>query len=998
MTIWTSSSARGVAHVHQEHEAVELRLGQRVGALLLDGVLGGEDQERQVQRVGLAAGGDPVLLHRLEQRRLRLGRRAVHLVGEDDVGEQRPPDEAELAVPGGPVLLEDVGAGDVRGHQVRGELDAVEGEVQHLGRANDEDGGRAVLLVGPPWTDHAIWGALLAAVEPSHPDGAHFDLRGGADPAAVTAVARHYTADLDDDGSGDVAALATQIAAAVDRVIALTGRPRVVLVAHSTPGLAARVAAANRPDAVRAIATLGTPHAGAAPLPLTDPALAEAVRAARSLGGPTAPLQTVLDRLDAALDGLPGAFVAGAFAPLPDGTADAVPGLALGSAVGGDLVDALAQSLAARIAAVASSARPAPTHLGIGARIGLPLGTAAAGEPAVAAAVRIDAGRIRLVAGAAEPSRPPRAATLHVDASRGDGGWLVGDAVGSGPRIRSAELDVTLVPAAGGGISAAPSLILRDVVLGAARRDLALGDDGLGPAVSLIAEAVGAKLDPDVLAGLVSSPAATLLAQRDTLLDTLENALGGALGVPLADIPIALTLDRATWALVLRSTADLPFGEGVGASFEAGLALATMHPTLEATLSVGAITLTHSAEHGTLTLEAKPWLAPLVLLPAPAPAALRDALVPAIPRVALSAAMSAGLGELLGAQGTVGALDALLADPGARLAQLQSGDVKGLLQAVARAAGVDDTHGLALPGGFLVKASGNDPLHLELTGTLDLDAAGDKLTVDLALDVSADRRVAVGGTLTVDVALPGTWGRVAVAFSVGTTGVGLVVTPANASAITLLPQFSGFGALVTGAATSLLPHLLQAIVEELRPAAGAPDGVLGAVLALATGLGIYADDAEGFEEPARAAKLAAMLQPGWIENELADPAAVAGLIADLFGPPPLLQLPIGGDPVANGDRISWTAPLPAPATGTVTVTVALGTLAVTVGRRRPRRGSTRREARACGFRRRARIRSRAGPRSGRRAGLPHPVHGARRVCRPRDRRAAAARRHAPHRP
>jgi hypothetical protein len=31
-----------------------------------------------------------MLLHRLEQRRLRLGRRAVDFVGEDDVGEDRP--------------------------------------------------------------------------------------------------------------------------------------------------------------------------------------------------------------------------------------------------------------------------------------------------------------------------------------------------------------------------------------------------------------------------------------------------------------------------------------------------------------------------------------------------------------------------------------------------------------------------------------------------------------------------------------------------------------------------------------------------------------------------------------------------------------------------------------------------------------------------------------------------------------------------------------------
>ena len=74
----------------------------------------------------LPAGGHAVLLHRLQQRRLRLGRRAVDLVGEHDVGEDRPVDEAERAPAGRVVLLEDVGAGDVRRHQVGRELDAVE--------------------------------------------------------------------------------------------------------------------------------------------------------------------------------------------------------------------------------------------------------------------------------------------------------------------------------------------------------------------------------------------------------------------------------------------------------------------------------------------------------------------------------------------------------------------------------------------------------------------------------------------------------------------------------------------------------------------------------------------------------------------------------------------------------------------------------------------------------------------------------------------------------
>ena len=67
----------------REQEAVELRLGQRERALELDRVLRREHEERLGQRVRLAVDGDLPLLHRLEQRRLRLRRRAVDLVGEE---------------------------------------------------------------------------------------------------------------------------------------------------------------------------------------------------------------------------------------------------------------------------------------------------------------------------------------------------------------------------------------------------------------------------------------------------------------------------------------------------------------------------------------------------------------------------------------------------------------------------------------------------------------------------------------------------------------------------------------------------------------------------------------------------------------------------------------------------------------------------------------------------------------------------------------------------
>src|SRR3712207_8454681 len=58
------------SHHDVEHEAIELGLGQRVGAFQLDRVLRRQHEERAFELVGAAGGGDVVLLHRLEQRRL----------------------------------------------------------------------------------------------------------------------------------------------------------------------------------------------------------------------------------------------------------------------------------------------------------------------------------------------------------------------------------------------------------------------------------------------------------------------------------------------------------------------------------------------------------------------------------------------------------------------------------------------------------------------------------------------------------------------------------------------------------------------------------------------------------------------------------------------------------------------------------------------------------------------------------------------------------------
>ena len=77
-------------------------------------------------------------LHGFEQRALGLGRGAVDLVGEEQVGEHRPLLVLEFQLAAARVL-EQFGADDVRGHQVRGELDALEADAEHFGERFDEE-------------------------------------------------------------------------------------------------------------------------------------------------------------------------------------------------------------------------------------------------------------------------------------------------------------------------------------------------------------------------------------------------------------------------------------------------------------------------------------------------------------------------------------------------------------------------------------------------------------------------------------------------------------------------------------------------------------------------------------------------------------------------------------------------------------------------------------------------------------------------------------------
>ena len=117
---------RRIIHPQIEHETIQLRLRKRIRPLLLDGILRGQHEKRLLQHEILAPGRHLMLLHRLKQRGLRLGRRPVDLVGQNDVRKHRPLDEPKTPVSGRKILLDHVRARDIRRHQIGRELDPAE--------------------------------------------------------------------------------------------------------------------------------------------------------------------------------------------------------------------------------------------------------------------------------------------------------------------------------------------------------------------------------------------------------------------------------------------------------------------------------------------------------------------------------------------------------------------------------------------------------------------------------------------------------------------------------------------------------------------------------------------------------------------------------------------------------------------------------------------------------------------------------------------------------
>ncbi len=834
---------------------------------------------------------------------------------------------------------------------------------------------RAILLLGPAFSDHTIWAPLLAQAEAAHAGstnvGAFFDLRvAGVAPASidlrpVTAVADYYTADLFDDGTNDVAGLVAQIGLITARLATLRAGAPVILVAHSTAGVAARAYAAANAGTVKGLITLGTPHLGAPLTPLLEGPSADALRVIADwlpAGVAAGPLQDALTHLTRALDGYLPPPSAGALPvawpyPVADftgaGTTDTggVPAIALGGALGTDLLGALKTALAARIAGATVAAA---THLSFGARYDWALGAPPASGgattvPSASASVRADLGRLALTGGAAEPARPVQALTAAITLFV-PGGWLAGDPrsyAGSAPavdvRVRGARLGLTLAMN-GGTLAGTPFAVLTDVAVHGPTTPL------VGWTDPLFAPALGA-----VFAAIGTAPAGTRLGTLLTLLQSLGiattatpvgiaadavNALStdpiGFLGpklaaalaagavpgfaaagsgqftAPIGTLPLEAAVTLSPPSFGIRSTGSgLAPGGTVTATGSVALALPTMQASVSAALQAGPGSLSYA--NGALSLQVSGTILPLV--PPPSASQAEAALIAMLPPLLVSSVGSALLDTLV--------------SPGSRVTGLWSflnGPWSWLIgpNALGNGTGLDPAKltqllGLlpALPAGLTVTATGSPGAP---TITLNTGAPlGGVISISAGVAFDATGHAIPAVTIGVTTPTTGTWPNVGLTLGVSASGLSLVLTPGGMAAIELLPTFDGAAALA-GAAKKLLPEALDALLAAVAPGPKPP--LVTLALDVATALDLY-DAVGGFA--AHAAQLAALTGPGWFAalSGSARTAFLTAASAWFNDPTSPLHNALPGTIAVAGNALIWSYPLPG--------AIGSGSVALTAG-------------------------------------------------------------------
>ena len=841
---------------------------------------------------------------------------------------------------------------------------------------------RGILLLGPAFSDHGIWAKLQAAAEAAHPgatgSGTNFNLRQpGLSPASidlrsVTAVCNYYSADLQDDGSGNLAGLVAQIGLVLARLRALlpAGAP-IILVAHSTAGLAACAYCAANAGSIQGLVTLGSPLQGAPLPPLTDAPTADALRFVGRLfpgGAGLGAMQSTVAHLLNALDGYLAPASAGAlpvswpypiadFSGLSSLATGGTPALALGGKLGGG-VDLLATLKAALGAKAGAFVAAAPTHLSVGVRAHLNGGGSSGSAPATSiladTTLRLDAGRIPLQPGATAPARPAQALTASVKLYR-QTGWLVGDPrsyAGAGnpltsTRVRSARLGLVLTPngatlspqlddVAINGITVTSVTSAADALLQPALGAIfgsqgiaaqTLGGTSLGNAVALL-QALGVVTVPaspgasfgvaaDALNALDVDPLGFLTPKIPALFASgllpgfVAATPAGNFTYALGGLPLEVFVSTAPGAIGLRTvgTGGLPLGPAALLNASISLAVSGWKPTANLALTAGPLGL--GFDGSSLVLQVPSLSVQLPLVPAPSATQAAAASTALLPPLLLSSAVSALVTPLLPAGASLGSVTTLLRSPRTWLVQtsaLGNGSAFDPARINALIARLGP-----LPAGLQVSASGSSPTSISAS----LGAAlGGVLGLSASMTLESNGHAVPAAALSVTTPTSGTWPSVSATLAISASGgLTLALAPAGLAPIQILPTFDGAAALA-GASAMLLPQALDALVAALSP----PPPLVPLALAAATKLGVYGSG--GFA--AYATQLAAMTKPGWFATAASNAPAFASAAAAFFNDttsPLKGQLP--GTVTASGSTLAWHFPLP-PAAGAGSLDVAAG--------------------------------------------------------------------------
>lgn len=803
----------------------------------------------------------------------------------------------------------------------------------------DRAGSPVTLLVSAPFADRATWAPLLSSAGlPGTVDAAaHFDLRvpdlepSGVDLGVVTAVADWYTADLGDAGNTD--SEEAQIERILDRLATLAAGRKVVLVAHSTSGRAARRVAAAHADRVAGIVTVGTPHLGAAPPWATEEAAGLALHVARVVlpSLPAGALRTALEHAGAVLDGETGAPWTPSFLDSPDVDVGvgAVPALALAGRVGAGLGAALETALRDRD----PGARPTADHLGVCLRgaLGMPVRDVDLG---IRTELELELGRIGLDGGTADVSDPRLTVRVNLD---GAGGWLLGgpglrpDGRPWAARCRSATLEASLhdgevdfsvrLDGASRGAPAVLDLdhprsaeVLDGIFARLSSHALAepLLDDLRRVGLAVEAPGGGWRLSTDAVTAFRGTGLAWLRPRLSAAFDAGLTAVSGAAPTPIGvELPLQLEVLRDPWRLKVSTVGDgLSLGDDgkLDLTLEVSLPDGATHCSAEASLGAFGIRF----EDGAISVRAGTWMEPLTLLPAD-PAAFSARLEELLPRLVFSSATSALVESTLPSGMRLGPLDRLFAGPaddsgtggggGTPTPPPPASAIQPLLEVLNRALGNPLDPALHLPGDFVVEVadvSGATRMLLRTTAPL-----GGVVDVELGVDVAAGLAVTPAAGVTVAIPDGGGGTLVEVELSAGAGGTGLEIRPAGASTITILPSFSGFGGILSGG-VALLPRVLDALDDEV------PAGpVKTAVLDVATAMDVY-DAGGGFA--AHTARFQELLDGSWNRSG-PQQAALVGASRALVGLIPSLPGTVGG----TGTQLTWTLAVSGGATGSISV-------------------------------------------------------------------------------